>query len=233
MRTIRTTAFAALAAMLLLPGTNAQQVSGTASGIFVNPVGPAGMNVSGVGTSSFTWGTPDTTPGPNNLSFTGQPFTAASTTPFVLGTLFYYNGSIIPGTHADFVDLQVTVAFTDPAGISEVLQYSLELIGTPNTADPVASADYVRFPATFAPTTFSVGGLDYTLQVLGFAIASQSGFDFIDEFWVFEDASASAVLVASVTVVPEPLSLLTLGGAVTGLAMVRLPRRARRRRGRA
>jgi len=223
-RPLRCLAFATMTVLLLFSSASAQQVTGAASGIFVSPIGPSGMVVTGVGTNSFTWGTPDTTPNPNNLTFTGQTFIAASGVPFVVGTtLDYYNGSIVPGTHADFVDLQISLAFTDTAGISENFQYSLELIGTLNTDDPVASADYVKLPTTFAPRVFNSGGLEYTLQILGFAVPAQSGFDFIDEFFVFENASASAALVASVTIVPEPISLLGLAGGLAGLAGLRLP----------
>ncbi len=230
MNIVKIFALAVLVATLSVSCASAQEVYGSSWGIFVNPVGPAGMDVTGEGTNSFTWGTPDTTVNPNALGFGGQLFYASLEEPFVIGILDYYNGSIVPGTHADFVDLQVVVSLVNPALFTETFQFTLELIGMPNTDDPVASADYVKLPTSFAPRDFNSGGLIYTLQILGFAVPTQNGYDFIDQFHVFEDASASAVLLAKLTVVPEPGSLLALAGPLAGMAALRMPLLRRRNR---
>jgi hypothetical protein len=117
------------------------------------------------------------------------------------------------------VGLSLTVPNAD-----ESFDFTLSLINTLNTGDEAASADYVQFNNVFPSSTFSLGGVDYTLELFGFGTLTGAGFTSIDGFHVIENGSASTQLIGRVTAnipssVPEPASLtlllcgvLSLGG---------------------
>ena len=117
---------------------------GTDTGAFINP-GPPGSTVTGVGTNSFTWGTGAGIPGgaPSSMSFSGGSFNATINTPFDLGTVTYYNGSNT--NDADSVTLNISVDLTNVPEKDFTLSVPLTLVNTPNTSDPIASADTVSF----------------------------------------------------------------------------------------
>ena len=140
---------------------------------------------------------------------------------------FYFNGTIVLGTEADTVDLLATLAFTLPSGITESFNFTFGLVTTPNTTDPLASADYVFLNSAFDPTkTFSVGGVDYTLQFTRFGNTSPGGFiTTVSEFHVLEDHSASADIFGKITAhptqLPEPASMALLLSGLLGLGIMR------------
>ncbi len=202
--------------------------TGDSTGVFTNPTGPSGMVTTGVGTSHFTWGDSSSfNTGPSSLDFTGTPFSGTSDVPFEFGTLTYFNGTIASGTEADAVDLAVLLTLTTPSGVSQDFTYHLALINSPNTGDPYASADYVYLPSTMPGTHFTEGGVDYTLEFLGFGTVTGSGFTTVDSFRVLEDSSASAQLLGRITeqvVIPVPGAAL-LG--VLGVGCIGASRRVR------
>src|SRR5882672_4855975 len=156
----RSVIIGAVACFSVMSWTALGAFSGDSSGTFVNPVGPAGIVVTGVGTSHFTWGT-GIGGGPSSLDYNHFPFSGVpAETSFLLGTLTYFNGTIAGGSEANTVDLNLAVNFTDPSGISHSFLYGLQLINTPNTGDPIASADYVIL-SSFPTTRFDVGGISY------------------------------------------------------------------------
>lgn len=177
----------------------ASDVTGSASGIFVNPQ-PGGALLSGVGTSVFTYGIPVGTP-PNSLSFTGTGFSSAFETPFKVGTLDYFNGTTT-GVSLTSVDFKLSTNFTTPAlGLVQTI-FSLGLVSTPNggiNAD--ADADYVNLPSTFTPTIFNIGGTNYTVKLIGFENVVGDGFlaSSGTQLHVREGLSATADLYAEVT----------------------------------
>lgn len=200
-------------------------VEGSSTGSFVNPTGPAGMITTGVGTNNFTWGdgTSFNSP-PSSLNFTGTAFAVETNELFSFGSLEYFNGTIADGSEADSVDLSVALSFTIPSGIVQNFLYTLSLINTPNTSDPLASADIVNLPGVLPDTFFEVDGVSYTLEFLGFGAITGSGFTTIDNFHVLEGQSASTQLLGRIAVVSvsEPSSLLLLGIGLTGLAFRRI-----------
>jgi hypothetical protein len=207
---------------------------GSSSGIFTDPVGPAGMVTGGVGTSDFRYGSIGYGTPSNRLTFTGVgAISAEPDALFSFGSLYYYNGTTAMGSTPDSVKLDVSINLTSPFSTSENFLFPFRLISTVNTSDPNASADSVKFVAVASPASFSYNGIDYTLQFLGFGNIVGGGFAGIDEFHVLENRSATANLIGrftakgNVTPVPEPGSLVLLGTGLAGLAGFRV-RRSRR-----
>jgi hypothetical protein len=129
---------------------------GNASAIFTNPT-PAGATVTGVGTSNFSWGTGD----PSSLSFAGAAFDTTPGTKFKIGTLTFHNGAINANTGADSVDFEAPIKFTNIPELNFTFKTKFTLVNTPNTPDPIASADQV-----------TIGDFGYTFNVLEGATAS-------------------------------------------------------------
>jgi len=213
-----------LSAIIFTANLYAIPVAGESSGIFVNPTGPSTMQVTGVGTDYFTWGngSPYNSP-PSSLGYAGNLFSVETDDVFSFGTLSYFNGTVYPGTEAYSVDLSVALSLTIPSGITQDFLYDLALINTPNTGDPNASADIVNFAGTQPDTFFTVDGVNYTLEFLGFGEITGPGFTTIDNFHVLEGRSASAQLLGRITVasVPEPTSLVLTGLGLAGLGFSR------------
>ena len=222
--------------LLALPAPGrAAVVTGSNTGVFVNP--SAGATTTGVGTSSFTFGTPANNIGPNSLNYSpDNPIDAMTEEAFRLGTLTFFNGTVFIGSEATSVDLAITLDLTEPGVVTEDFAFSLGLVSTPNTSDPDASADFVFFPSAFTDSTFTAGGETYTLELLGFFNVVGDGFLTSDstQFNIREGSTATADLFGRVTTnipsassVPEPTSLVTglLTSILFGLSWVR--RRAR------
>jgi len=188
----------------------AADVEGSTSGTFINPVGGPGMATTGVGTSTFTYGT-GASSDPNKLSFAGvNPFLSPFETPFKVGTLTYFNGATVQGSEATSVTLSLLLNFTTPSLGAVSNSFSLNLVSTPNTGTDEQQADYVYFPSSFGSSTFDIAGTVYTVKLVDFENITGNGF--LDsnstQLHVLEQGTASADLFAEVTsrvpTVPEP-----------------------------
>jgi hypothetical protein len=220
----RLTKVLALSAAVVIGGmlsAHAQPFSGSTTGTFINPVAGAdnpSAVTTGIGTSSMTWGQgPDV----NQLNFTGAGFASVpAETQFQVGSMFYYNGTQALGTQIDSITLDLKVAFTAPGGLNETFDFPIGITTTPNTSDPMASADYLTLPPASA-TTFTVGSDTYTLK-LSFDTPTGGGFLASDgTFHVYEEQSSTTkvegVITTDLSGVPDGGSTMILLGAATGL----------------
>lgn len=193
-----------------------QATVGHAAGTFNGPVpGCPPATCTGIGGSSITWGQGS----PGGLSFMGAAFAPQVGDPFKIGTLSYTNGSTVSGTALDGISLDIALSFDNVSELNFTYHAGMSINNTPNTSDPVASADFVKFAAG----------------------------SFHNSFNVLEGASASADLMARLTPVlkvnpglagdkdpfgfPDGLSLIgydlelvalanpTAGGFVTGVPL--------------
>ncbi len=203
---------------------------GTANGVFSNPSGGV---TTGVGTNFFTWGVGS--PDVSSLRFTGKNFSVTTPTGYILGssaqsnrpvfslgTLDYHNGTIQGGTGATSVRLDTTVQLSAPVQAGPTaIPAQLNLINSPNTNDPVASADSVFLPGSLTPVTLTTaGGAPITVEPSGFGNATSGGFTQVSQFFVFEGASASADLFAQIASPCEPIvrnAVTTSVANVTGM----------------
>jgi PEP-CTERM motif len=185
---------------------HAADVIGVSSAVFKNPLA-TNTTYSGVNTNSFTWGNPGNFGvGANNLTFTGASFDAPLNTAFKLGTLSYFNGTTSLGSNPTSVDFKSRLSFSQP-GIPDVLStFTFALNSTPNSNDPVASADFVTLNSLTSPSRFVINGITYTININGFRNVIGDGFlnSNPGQFHVREGRRASAELFGTVTAVPEP-----------------------------
>lgn len=197
-------------------------VAGSSSGIFDNATGPAGMIVTGEGTSTFTWGDGSFFGSPpGSLTYTGASFDTFTETFFDVGYVEYFNGTIAAGTEADTVDLIISLAFTNPDGLTETFDFLLLLTNTPNTSDPIESADTIVFASLVPAQTFMINGTAYTLA-LEVGSTTAGGFSSQQTFSVLEGESATATLRGRITAsIPEPSTLFLLGLGALSLGMMR------------
>jgi hypothetical protein len=219
------------AGMALAPRAEAIPFQGSTSGEFKNPTGASTLVTTGVGTSNFTWGTGYQSAS-NSLKFTGASF-AGDVPPeqtFELGTLTYFNGTVLKGTEATSVDLFMTMAFQSPSGLSfSPFKFSFNLMNTPNLVTPMndpANADKL-FLTSIPSTFFTFGGVEYVLKI-GFGQGvTGPGWIELDKFFVLEGSSASAKLLGTISAVtprsvPDSGSTLALMAfAVAGVGGLR------------
>ncbi|KAF3883799.1 MULTISPECIES: choice-of-anchor K domain-containing protein [Nostocales] len=173
----------------------------------------------GVGTNTFTWGDGQPkdpiygTPA-NELTLKGNSFQAQENSVFKIGDLTYFNGTVPQGTNVDSVSLSLNLSFSEPFQFSEVFQYELELENTTNEGDREKDADSVVVKNTFSDRSFSFGGNDYLLELIGFS--QDGGNTTVKKFRVYEDDEITAGIYARITritppkTVPEPASLAGL-----------------------
>jgi hypothetical protein len=191
---------AAVAVGLNLVATNAQALvlNGT-SGTFANAID--GTNVTYPG-STVRWGT-NIGNGQSGLGFdgVGSLNPVPIDTSFLVGTLAHFNNAIAGGSAASSVDLGINI---DIASIGvTTFNFTFDIDETPNSGTCVyvsvtPCADSITWANAFAPQSFSDGGIDYTLQLLGF----NNGGGLVNQFISQEGGTSRAGLYAQITQVP-------------------------------
>jgi hypothetical protein len=219
--------FLAVAVATFSLSAHALDVSGSATAIFDHPT-PLNTVYSGTGTNSFNWGTVVT--GNNNLSFAGSSFSAASGTPFKLGSFSYSNGTTLHGSNPASLDFTAFMNFNQPTIPAVAATFRLGLNGTANSHSPRASTDFVNFEQSSSSSQFIIDGVTYTVKIAGFGHVVGNGYLSADgkQFHVREGGQASVDLYGEVTPapVPEPETWSMLLG---GLGLISLL--AKRRKG--
>jgi len=183
-------------------------ISGGADGDFSSPEGPEGMVtnlLTGATGSYFTFGTAaDGFDDPSWLLFNGASFADVSANEsFLLGTLDYFNGTILSGTQATSVGLSIDLDF-DGGAQTLAFNYELELLSTANLEENTQeqNADFVRFGDLYSDVPVELGGVDYSL-ILEFGETTAGGFSNINEFHVFEGATASGNLYGRLVAIED------------------------------
>ena len=197
--------------------------SGQVEGRFVNPTGPDGINVTGVGTSVFGWGkNVSSSSVPNQFSFEVAEIMAEEGMPFVVGVFEYSNGNTAVGSNAESVGLELVVTLAD--SLPSTFTFPLLIGTTVNSGDSEDSSDSISLGLTTSGQVGQVilaGGDRFVLH-LEFGETSEDGFGLGDSFSVFENSVATAEIIGTITRVTAVtgLSLGVFDGAQGGSGMV-------------
>lgn len=180
---------------------------------------------------AFDWGirgTDDSVLAQSELVLEKLPFSATTGQAFTLTNLEYRN--LINSAPAQMsVDLEVILQFTIP-DIPDTIQlpFTLRITNTPDQFWPPSfPADTLFLPTTFTPASFSAGGVDYTVNLLGFykdggLIDHITASEHIQPLFSGTSADLMARVDAVTAAVPEPGSVFLLAGcAVAALAFGR------------
>ncbi|MCC5662726.1 choice-of-anchor K domain-containing protein [Nostoc sp. CHAB 5784] len=172
----------------------------------------------GVGNNIFTWGDANvclpspnpsgcTITGSNKLTFTGNSFSTDINSVFKIADLAYFNGTVVKGTSVEDVPLNVNVSFSPPIGISQVFNFKLHLVNTPNDAtnSEEENADFVFIDENFSNPTFTFEGNEYTLELTGF----NADFGQIS-IKALEGGTTKTAIYAKIKTIPEPATVAGL-----------------------
>ncbi|MEM9282386.1 MAG: choice-of-anchor K domain-containing protein [Verrucomicrobiota bacterium] len=174
-------------------------LSGMSTGSFHTPVGSSGLvtNLAPGGSDDlFEWGDDDFSGGSQSwLDFNGAAFSSVNDGErFQLGSLDYYNGTILSGTGADSIDFTIDLTLDINGNIfNPFFDFEFELINTANSNDPNnpwPDADFVRIDDTRASRTLVVNDTEFEFR-LEFGDTTPDGFASFDEFHVLEERDAS------------------------------------------
>lgn len=166
----------------------------------------------GVDTNVFTWGDPSLFEGAsaNQLVFEGSSFSTDAGSLFKIGDLTYRNGTVLLGTSVESVPLNLSLSFSEPPEINEVLDYGFSLQNTPNLSDdPELNADFLFVVENNAKRSFTYNDNKYTLSLAGFS--QDNGKTRVNQFRALEGGKTTASVFAKIDKVtfskqeiPEP-----------------------------
>lgn len=171
---------------------------------------PAALKPTGTqGSAAFQWGTPNGNDYAHPSALWFQPLSVdhlVAEQSFDLGYLHYRNGTIKNNSGADWVDLALTLSFSQPLGQDPIsVVFGSELINTSNGRDPVASADIISLRNLAEPIDFTdSSGNRYYLE-LTFKVDDDTidgTLSTQDQLRVFEGGTGSATLVGRFTTDP-------------------------------
>ena len=190
------------------------------SGSWNQPVGGSRIVYQTVGSETqVRWGIPHYGGGTSlksGLGFTGVgPSTFGLGEIFQVGQLRHFNNVVSGGTAASAVNLSLFLNFDNPVA-TQSFNLNLQIDETPNEWGTCAyfsitpCSDKISISETSLSNQFSVAGIDYTLQLLGFSL-TPDGVP-INEFISQEGGTNQASLFAKITAVepetvPEPATV--------------------------
>ena len=189
------------------------------SSSWTEPVGGSGIVYQTVGSETqVRWGTPHYGGGTSlksGLGFTGVgPSTFGLGEIFQVGQLRHFNNAISGGTAASAVNLSLFLNFDNPVA-TQSFNLNLQIDETPNAGSCsyfsiTPCADKISISETSLSNQFSIAGINYTLQLLGFSLTP--GGVPINEFISQEGGTNQASIFAKVTAaepqpVPEPATV--------------------------
>ncbi len=156
----------------------------------------------------------------SGLGFTGSAppnLTVVNGNAFEIGQLAHFNNQIPLGSELTSVDLTVDMFFLGIA-VPKSFTFTLLIDETPNTGDAAANADIISFPSSYADETFDIGGMLYTLQLLGFGDNPSNPLSY---FSSPEGGINDTLLWGKIVPVPVPGALLLgmLGLSVAGVKL--------------
>lgn len=217
----------------LMAASGASAFSVTSVGSFSNPVGGSSIEFKTVGNERVvSWGTPAApATAQSSLGFLGTSNSADFGDVINLGRLRHFNSATF-GDFLQSVDLTINLGFGGIPVAPQNFLYTLEIDETTNDGNCVYPGvticpDRIAFSNSLPDRTFTVDGVAYTLQLLGFRKTAVS--PLLGEFISEEGVSNEAFLFGRVVradAVPEPTTMAGLALAGMGLAIAR--RRQRR-----
>ncbi|MDF1738704.1 MAG: choice-of-anchor K domain-containing protein [Verrucomicrobiales bacterium] len=182
------------------------ELVGSTVGEFSNPTGTSQLvsNLSpGQAFSYFEWGDGSGSGLSESwLDFKGATFgNIVDGQQFNIGTLDYYNGTILAGTGATAVDFEVQLTLDiNGETFTPYFDFAFDLINNPNTTDEIASADFVYLDDARSSRTLVFNDYEFEFKI-EFGNSSAQGFTFVDQFHVLEDKKASAELFGTFSLI--------------------------------
>jgi hypothetical protein len=227
------TAFLVLS--LAVGAASASVTVGSAAGAWSNPVGGVNINYDALGGLPYGngtedrvwWGVPNPGTQQSGLGFIGstppqQTYDLGDGTVFEVGQLTHYNNQLDSGTALTQVDLTISAAFLDPAGVNGAWTFTLSVDETRNIGGPVD--DIITFPDAYDTDELVIGDTLYTMELLGFGNSYDA---LMPQFTSPEDGANQTLLwgkISASPAVPAPGTLLLVG---LGTALVGALRRRR------
>jgi hypothetical protein len=134
---------------------------------------------------------------------------------FELGQLRHFNNVVTDS--ATSADLSVSLAFSDPVGLTGEYDFTVGIDETPNEEDDAENDDIIDFPDFFPSQTFAFNGMNYILELVGFA--DELG-NIVGQLRTPEGMTNSLQLLGKITTqpVPEPSTVLLVGSALLAFA---------------